>query len=209
MDVDDWGNEISLAYSTVGMQVQIRMDFGRAVLKGGGKSRRWQFPKVGAASADVFEERSDVDDSSDDDQESPNVAVAASTSSRPKPKGKKSAPPRVPTPASTPSTPAGETRKCDCCGEEGPDYHPIHLCREFRKLNLQARNKFVREHQNCWLCLKTGHLLSDCTSGLNCKICRGPHNTLLHRETANVGEPSASLATSIAAASTESAEIPI
>ena len=169
----------------------------------GGRARRWQFPKVGAASTEVLGDQSDDEgeDSSDDDQ---SVAMAAATSSRPRQKGKKGGSSTPP-----PSKPAGEPKKCCCCGAEGAEFHPLHVCREFRKLSVPARKKFVREHQNCWLCLKTGHLLSECTSGLTCKTCRGPHNTLLHQETQNVGNSPAASAASVAALSAKQTDAPI
>ncbi|XP_065213370.1 uncharacterized protein LOC135840671 [Planococcus citri] len=59
-----------------------------------------------------------------------------------------------------------------------PGNHFIHQCESFLKLDQNSRNSYVRKSRLCARCLRR-----KCNSSCNkfsCRICRRPHNTLIH-----------------------------
>lgn len=70
-----------------------------------------------------------------------------------------------------------DTTHCCYCNE----LHPLHKCSKFASLNVAGKQQFVRKHELCFNCLRTGHISVACKSG-GCKKCNRRHHTLLHNE---------------------------
>ncbi|XP_071052868.1 uncharacterized protein [Onthophagus taurus] len=65
--------------------------------------------------------------------------------------------------------------KCVLCKAE----HNLQHCPEFLQLNIQKRIEQVKKLKLCTNCLRLGHFINQCRSGL-CKQCKSKHHTLLH-----------------------------
>ena len=65
---------------------------------------------------------------------------------------------------------------CPLCQEQ----HYCFACSNFRKMSVQQRKSHVSTHSLCVLCLKTSHSPDECKGNFSCRVCNGPHNTLLH-----------------------------
>nr|XP_053606381.1 uncharacterized protein LOC128672900 isoform X2 [Plodia interpunctella] len=70
--------------------------------------------------------------------------------------------------------------KCPSCNGN----HALYMCYNFLNLSVQDRSLFVDKNNLCRNCLRSGHVLSDCTFG-PCKQCQGKHNSLLHFNSSN------------------------
>uniref|UniRef100_A0A914MXF2 CCHC-type domain-containing protein n=1 Tax=Meloidogyne incognita TaxID=6306 RepID=A0A914MXF2_MELIC len=55
--------------------------------------------------------------------------------------------------------------------------HHAEKCEKVKLLHL--RTKSLTEQNRCFLCLKKGHIISNCRSKINCYNCRGHHNKLI------------------------------
>ena len=65
--------------------------------------------------------------------------------------------------------------------------HPLEICQDFAQLNLEDRQKFVKERRLCFGCLNPTnpkHFSKICEQRMVCEICDGGHPTLLHEEAA-------------------------
>ena len=71
--------------------------------------------------------------------------------------------------------------KCPFCKTNS---HFLNSCNSFGNLMVGQRFDFVKENALCINCLKKGHTVSSCRA-MNCKICKRPHHSLLHRNTNN------------------------
>ena len=58
--------------------------------------------------------------------------------------------------------------------------HDIYHCPSFFSLTPSGRRKALDKFSGCYLCLKTGHFISDCSSKLKCRFCGGKHNSSVH-----------------------------
>ncbi len=68
--------------------------------------------------------------------------------------------------------------KCPNCG----DRHTLGRCPAFSDLDIDRRNKFVKEKKLCNNCLAEGHSQKNCPSKYSCRLCHMKHHTILHRE---------------------------
>ena len=59
--------------------------------------------------------------------------------------------------------------------------HPFERCRRFQKILHKAKISFLMQNKLCFDCLGKDHLKSQCSKKVTCDVCKGPHNTLLHR----------------------------
>ena len=59
--------------------------------------------------------------------------------------------------------------------------HPFERCRRFQKILHKAKISFLMQNKLCFDCLGKDHLKSQCSKKVACDVCKGPHNTLLHR----------------------------
>ena len=59
--------------------------------------------------------------------------------------------------------------------------HPFERCRRFQKILHKAKISFLMQNKLCFDCLGKDHLKSQCSKKVVCDVCKGPHNTLLHR----------------------------
>ena len=60
--------------------------------------------------------------------------------------------------------------------------HTIHNCDNFREKEFEQRQSFVRENRLCYCCLRRGHIARECRNRMTCTICRGPHPSIMHKE---------------------------
>lgn len=66
--------------------------------------------------------------------------------------------------------------RCVCCKQT----HKLYDCSMFKSLSIEERNRKVCQWRLCSNCLRGGHQPYQCRLS-GCRICRGKHNTLLHR----------------------------
>ena len=67
---------------------------------------------------------------------------------------------------------------CPKCKEN----HALYSCEQFRRLNATDRKKFVQDVKLCFNCLRSGHMVKECSSQKGCKTCGKSHNSLLHND---------------------------
>lgn len=89
------------------------------------------------------------------------------------------------------------SKNCELCREQ----HSIYKCHKFSNLSIEQKTKFIRDNSLCYNCLRTGHILKNCTSS-GCRICKRKHHTLIHKGSAepskaNVGEQSSNVNNSV------------
>ena len=65
---------------------------------------------------------------------------------------------------------------CPECSE----YHYAFSCPRFKEKTVSQRKAHVSTHSLCYKCLKPGHGVGECRNKVNCRICEGRHNVLLH-----------------------------
>jgi hypothetical protein len=86
------------------------------------------------------------------------------------------------------------TRQMEChnCDKLG---HTMPNCFEYQDMDIEARWARAEAIPVCTCCLKKGHKKETCRlkdkGRAICLICRGPHNTLLHRDGAHTKETQA------------------
>ncbi len=68
--------------------------------------------------------------------------------------------------------------KCHVCDES----HPLIRCPSFIAMDVDKRNKLVRERRLCINCFSDSHGFRTCPSKLWCRTCKSKHHTLLHKE---------------------------
>ena len=73
-----------------------------------------------------------------------------------------------------------KTPVCVCCAES----HWVTKCASFLKLTPQERYNKVKEKNNCFNCLGSGHPRTKCPVLGRCRTCSKPHHSLLHFDTA-------------------------
>ena len=59
--------------------------------------------------------------------------------------------------------------------------HPFERCQRFQKILHKAKISFLMQNKLCFDCLGKDHLKSQCSKKVVCDMCKGPHNTFLHR----------------------------
>ena len=65
---------------------------------------------------------------------------------------------------------------CEYCAKG----HDIYHCAQFFALTAGGRRQALDKFQGCYLCLKKGHFINDCSSKLKCRFCGGKHNSSIH-----------------------------
>lgn len=72
---------------------------------------------------------------------------------------------------------AAVIQKCAKCSSE----HPIHLCEDFKKMDLQCKRELVQKAKLCYNCLRSSHSVKNCASKSVCRTvgCKQRHHTLL------------------------------
>ena len=63
---------------------------------------------------------------------------------------------------------------CVFCGKE----HKLYSCPKYSDLSVETKADFIKKV--CFNCVRTGHLLKDCTSPNKCKECNRSHHTYIH-----------------------------
>ncbi|XP_062710860.1 uncharacterized protein LOC134288944 [Aedes albopictus] len=68
-------------------------------------------------------------------------------------------------------------QKCAKCSSE----HPIHMCEDFKKMDLQCKRELVQKAKLCYNCFRPSHSAKNCASKSVCRIggCKQRHHTLL------------------------------
>jgi hypothetical protein len=90
------------------------------------------------------------------------------------------------------STNANNSQPCVLCNGK----HPLYKCKTFQDLAVAERQERVNTAKLCCLCLRPGHMTSDCTSTYRCFVCHGKHSILLHKDSASTHATSKSAYTS-------------
>lgn len=88
-----------------------------------------------------------------------------------------------PTPSSQPKKPS--PKSCVACNES----HALIRCRSFAAMDVDRRNKLVREKRLCVNCFSDQHGCKFCPSKFNCRTCNGRHHSLLHKEREQLNPP--------------------
>ncbi|XP_058817389.1 uncharacterized protein LOC131680696 [Topomyia yanbarensis] len=65
--------------------------------------------------------------------------------------------------------------KCTVCKQT----HALTQCDDFKKLSPQKRFDVAKKHGLCLNCLRSSHMMKNCTAG-SCRTCNKRHHTLLH-----------------------------
>ena len=88
--------------------------------------------------------------------------------------------PKDPTKSKKDITPAQNsgTLKCIYCGES----HSIHKCQKLTATSSEEKQKFVRDNNLCFACLRRGHNSKDCQKKATCSKCKKSHPTPLHED---------------------------
>lgn len=58
--------------------------------------------------------------------------------------------------------------------------HPLHMCNEFKALDVQKRKSLLIKYKCCFNCLRQGHSVEKCYNKTSCKSCTKRHHTLIH-----------------------------
>ncbi|XP_062713692.1 uncharacterized protein LOC134290547 [Aedes albopictus] len=68
-------------------------------------------------------------------------------------------------------------QKCAKCSSE----HPIHMCEDFKKMDLQCKRELVQKAKLCYNCRRPSHSVKNCASKSVCRVggCKQRHHTLL------------------------------
>jgi hypothetical protein len=64
--------------------------------------------------------------------------------------------------------------QCVCCNNA----HSVNKCKTFHDFSVKQRWEFAKQHKLCYNCLRPGHNVQQCKSG----VCQQWHNTLLHSD---------------------------
>lgn len=67
--------------------------------------------------------------------------------------------------------------KCKLCKNSA---HPLSQCPEFISKTPKDRFAYIKQQNACLNCLRFNHLLKDCPSSYNCRVCRYRHHTMIH-----------------------------
>ena len=78
---------------------------------------------------------------------------------------------------------------CPDCSEA----HYAFSCPRFREKTISQRKVFVNNHSLCYKCLKPGHGVGECRNRVNCSICEGRHNVMLHPSESDSSTPPAAV----------------
>jgi len=68
--------------------------------------------------------------------------------------------------------------RCVACG----DSHTLIRCTTFAGMDVDRRNKLIREKRLCINCFSTNHGFRTCPSKCSCCTCNNRHHTLLHKD---------------------------
>ena len=60
--------------------------------------------------------------------------------------------------------------------------HPLYRCDKFKHMSINERRQVVKNNRLCFICLRDGHQVNECTNTYKCRHCQGLHNTMLHYE---------------------------
>jgi hypothetical protein len=62
--------------------------------------------------------------------------------------------------------------------------HLVYECPKFKEMDIDDRAREVSKFKLCSICLRSGHNTYQCRLKGSCRVCKGKHNTLLHRQPA-------------------------
>ncbi|XP_050666789.1 uncharacterized protein LOC126966680 [Leptidea sinapis] len=67
-------------------------------------------------------------------------------------------------------------KSCLLCNQS----HTLCHCKEFCRMSISERNKYVKINNLCYNCLSIGHPVKSCRLPISCRICNKRHHSLLH-----------------------------
>ena len=82
---------------------------------------------------------------------------------------------------------------CPACKEQ----HGLLRCPTFNAMDVDRRNKLVREHRLCLNCFSSQHGYRSCLGRLLCKTCSNRHHTMLHKDREPNQQPTTTPATTV------------
>lgn len=68
------------------------------------------------------------------------------------------------------------TKACNLCQQD----HPLFMCPQFKRLEINKRKDHARKLHVCFNCLSSFHAVKQCPSERRCRTCSGKHHSLLH-----------------------------
>ncbi len=86
-----------------------------------------------------------------------------------------------------PQLPKKSHTHCVACDQ----YHGLLRCPTFNAMDVDQRNKLVREKRLCINCFSSKHGCKSCTSKFSCRTCNAKHHTLLHKDRVSASPQSA------------------
>lgn len=78
--------------------------------------------------------------------------------------------------------------QCAICKQN----HFVYQCPEFKQMNYEDRIREVNKLKLCTKCLRSGHNSHQCRLKGSCQLCKGKHNTLIHKNDINSSEEQSS-----------------
>ncbi len=86
-----------------------------------------------------------------------------------------------------PQLPKKSHTRCVACDQ----YHGLLRCPTFNAMDVDRRNKLVREKRLCINCFSSQHGCKSCTRKFSCRTCNAKHHTLLHKDRVSASPQSA------------------
>ena len=79
--------------------------------------------------------------------------------------------------------PSSSVVNCEYCHNKK---HPLFRCFKFANTSYEDKIKYVKEKELCFKCLRSGHMVKECSLTIACEFCDSPydttHNRLLHKD---------------------------
>ncbi|XP_062710264.1 uncharacterized protein LOC134288685 [Aedes albopictus] len=73
---------------------------------------------------------------------------------------------------------SGSNNKCPACNQE----HSLMRCAKFNRFSTSERQQFVSSKRLCHNCLRSDHMVRNCSSNYRCKHCNKRHHSMLHSD---------------------------
>jgi hypothetical protein len=79
-----------------------------------------------------------------------------------------------------------EGMSCAMCGKA----HELESCKSYIDMDVNTRKEFVKTKGLCFVCLRKGHVSTDCKQRKRCESCKKSHPTSLHGDLKRESEES-------------------
>lgn len=68
------------------------------------------------------------------------------------------------------------THLCIICKKD----HKLFMCSQFKSMTHEKKIELIKSHKLCFNCLRSGHMIQNCTVNVNCRHCNKRHHTSIH-----------------------------